>query len=344
MVSWFGIDQCRPGFVRKLRRNLDLLAKRRMQQFGGLDDQRVDVDLDRLQRLPARKCQQVLGELRAALGGIVDQLGDRGEFGLIGHRLGQNADGAGDDRQDVVEVVGDAAGELADRVHLLGLPELGFGGALLGDIAADEEMPPHRLGPAPHPVQRHDVLSIPVRIPRLETAHLQPAPRRAHFLPRALEIVGMDEVDRAAPDHLFGPVTQDVRHAGADLDEISDAVGHQDQVLRRFEDALPLLGLAVQRRLGSLALGDVAGDLRGADDVACGGADRRDGERHVDALAVLVHTHRLEILDPFAAADLPENPVGFLAPMRRNDQGNMLADGFSRGISEQALGGRDSRP
>ena len=104
--------------------------------------------------------------------------------------------------------MGDAAGELADRIHLLRLPHLGLGGVLLGEIAADEEMPPHRLGPASHPVQHHD-MAVLVRIARLEIAHLQAAPGRAHFLPGALEIVGVDEIDRAVADHLFGPVTQD---------------------------------------------------------------------------------------------------------------------------------------
>ena len=36
--------------------------------------------------------------------------------------LGQNFDGSRDHRQDIVEVVGDAAGELADGFHLFGLP------------------------------------------------------------------------------------------------------------------------------------------------------------------------------------------------------------------------------
>ena len=117
-------------------------------------DQRIDVDLARLQRLLAGEGEQMLGQLRAALGGIVDQLGDGGELGPVGDRVGQDADRAGDDGQDVVEVVGDAAGQLADRVHLLRLAELGLGGLLLGEVAADEEMALHRLRPGPHPVQR----------------------------------------------------------------------------------------------------------------------------------------------------------------------------------------------
>ncbi len=160
-----------------------------MQQLGGFHRQCIDVDLARLQRLLAGKGEQMLGQLRAALGGIVDQLGDRGELRPVGDRVAENADGAGDDGQDVVEVVGDAAGQLADRVHFLRLPELGLGGLLLGQVAADEEMPPHRLRPRSHPVQDHRV-AVLVAVARLEIAHLLAATRRAHLVPGVVEIVG----------------------------------------------------------------------------------------------------------------------------------------------------------
>jgi len=104
------IDQRRPGVRRQQRRDLDLLAQRRVQQFCRLQHQRIDVDLARLQRLLARKGEQMLGELRAALGGFVDQIGDRDQLRLVGDGLAQHPDGPGDDRQDIVEVMGHAAG------------------------------------------------------------------------------------------------------------------------------------------------------------------------------------------------------------------------------------------
>ena len=55
--------------------------------------------------------------------------------GSVGDGLGQDLDRSGDDGQDVVEVVGDAAGELADRLHLLGLPDAVFRRDLVGEIA-----------------------------------------------------------------------------------------------------------------------------------------------------------------------------------------------------------------
>ena len=44
---------------------------------------------------------------------------------------------AADDLQHVVEVVRDAAGELADRLHLLRLPQLRLGFGALGDGRGD---------------------------------------------------------------------------------------------------------------------------------------------------------------------------------------------------------------
>ena len=116
-----GIDQSRPGIALQHRFDLDVLAKCRPQQLCGLDDQRVDVGLPRLQRLLAGEGQQMLGQIRAAFGGLVDHLGDCRELRSVGDCVGQDLDRAGDDREDVVEVVRDAAGELPDRFHLLRL-------------------------------------------------------------------------------------------------------------------------------------------------------------------------------------------------------------------------------
>ena len=207
------VDQRRPCVRRQQRRDLDLLAERRAQQLGGFQNQRIDVDLARLQRLLAGEGEQVLGQLRAALRRLVDHPGDRQQLRVMGDGLGQDADGSGDDGEDIVEVVRHAAGQLADGFHLLRLAELGFGGLLLGQVAADEEVPPDRLGPGPHPCQHHRV-AVLVDIARVEVAHLPAAPRRPHLLAGAVEIVRMDELDRAMPDHLFGPMPRMVMELG----------------------------------------------------------------------------------------------------------------------------------
>jgi hypothetical protein len=44
-----------------------------------------------------------------------------------------------DDGENVVEIVGDAGGQLADGFHFLDLAQLIFQGVLLGDILGEEE-------------------------------------------------------------------------------------------------------------------------------------------------------------------------------------------------------------
>ena len=101
------------------------------------------------------------------------------------------------------------------------------------------------------------------------------------------------------------------------------------------EQPLPL-------RLGPLAVGDVAGDLRGPDDRAVGVADRRDGERDVDDAPVLGDALGLEVLDPLAPADALQDAVHVLGMVRRHQGGDGLADDLGGGVAEDPLGGLHS--
>ncbi|MGY4372018.1 hypothetical protein ACVW1A_008083 [Bradyrhizobium sp. LB1.3] len=215
------------------------------RSFAASSVRGVDVDFARLERLLAGEGEQMLGQLRAAFGGIVDQLGDGGEFGTVSDRIRQNADRAGDDGQHIVEVVRDTAGQLTDGIHLLDVPELRLGRLLLGEVAADEEMALDRIGPRAHPIQR-DLVTVVVVVARLEAALDGAAPRRAHLASCPVEIVGMDELGCAVSDHVLRTESEDILHARADLDEIAKTVGDQDEILRGLEDALPLLDLAAQ--------------------------------------------------------------------------------------------------
>ena len=182
----------------------------------------------------------------------------------------------------------DAAGQLADGVHLLDLPQPRLRLLLFGQIAADEEVPPHRFRPRPHPCQRHR-LAVLANVTGLEVAHLPAVPRRAHFLAGGIEVVGVDEFDRTVPDHLFGPITQDRHRTRRDLNEISPRVRHQDEILRGLEDTAPLLDLLVERLLRSFGFGDIARDLGRSDNLSRDGPDRRYGKRHMYLGAILVH-------------------------------------------------------
>ena len=159
------------------------------------------------------------GQIGATFGGFVDQPGDGRKLRIAGDAFLQDTDGAGDHGQDVVEVVRDAARQLADRIHLLHVPELGFRGLLFRQVAADEEVAADRLRPRPGPVQRNG-LAFLVDIARLEIALALSPSRRAHLAPRVFEIVGVDELDRAVSDHVRRLIAENGGDARADLDEI----------------------------------------------------------------------------------------------------------------------------
>ena len=72
----------------------------------------------------------------------------------------------------------------------------------------------------------------------------------------------------------------------------------------------PVLGLASENgdlRLATLALGNVAGDFRRADDFAFRILDRRNGQRNIDPASVLAHTNGFIVLDALTASDTFEN-------------------------------------
>ena len=72
----------------------------------------------------AGECEQALGQIGAACGGVVDHFRDRQKFGAVGEGLGENFDGPGNDGENIVEVVSDTAGQLTDRFHFLSLVKL----------------------------------------------------------------------------------------------------------------------------------------------------------------------------------------------------------------------------
>ena len=95
----------------------------------------VAVDAFGKQRLGAGEGEQTAGQ-RGGAGGAFHRIVE------VHHHLAPRAveaaqrkvDAADDDGEHVVEVVRDAAGELADRFHLLDLAKLGLGGLALGGL------------------------------------------------------------------------------------------------------------------------------------------------------------------------------------------------------------------
>ena len=91
--------------------------------------------------------------------------------------------------------------------------------------------------------------------------------------------------------------------------------------------ASPIFALA-QGLFGSLAFGDVAGNLGGTDDDAARVSDRRHRERDGDARAILGETYGVEMVDAIAASQPLQYARLLLMKFRRNHDGDRLPDGF----------------
>ena len=120
-----------------------MLADQPREHAARVREQRVEVEDARLEHLLAGEREQLAGQVRRALAGpadLRDVLADR----VVRRELGEGHVAVAEDRrQQVVEVVGDASGELADALHLLGLAELLFELPALGDVhdgALDDDL------------------------------------------------------------------------------------------------------------------------------------------------------------------------------------------------------------
>jgi hypothetical protein len=129
VLELIGIRHRRPDVHVRRDRQRDLFAHCLTQEIFRRRDERVDVHRLRIERLAPREGEQSMGQPRRPLGrrgGAVHEAFEVGDTAVVEtapHHV-ERADDAG---QDVVEVMREAAGELADGFHLLRLAELLLG-------------------------------------------------------------------------------------------------------------------------------------------------------------------------------------------------------------------------
>src|SRR5262245_7997094 len=125
-------------------RDLDRLADQPPQETLAVRDHGVQADQLGVEHLPAAEGQELPGEVRGPVGGRA-YVGDVAAHPLVAG-LARREVGAADDGHDqAVEVVGHAAGQAPDRLHLVRLGELLLELAPPGDV---EEGADHPLGTA----------------------------------------------------------------------------------------------------------------------------------------------------------------------------------------------------
>ena len=104
----------------------DVFADEPLQQPFHPSDDRIDVDRLEVDDLFAAEGEKAVREVGGPFGRAEDLL-HVGAKGIVRRQLHQEQVAVADDRrQDIVEVVGDAAGELAHGLHFLRLAQLCF--------------------------------------------------------------------------------------------------------------------------------------------------------------------------------------------------------------------------
>ena len=255
---------------------LDIAAQRRHQHVAHGVDALAQIDRHRHQLLAAREGEQLPRQLLAAAGGGTDRL-HRLLFLRLAQAALQDLRIAGDDHQQIVEVVGDAAGQLAERFHLLRLRELLAGLferdlrlALRGDVAGDLGEADQFAGVVADRVDDDagvETAAILAHAPALR--FVLPLARgnleRALGLARGAVLLGKEEPEMPADDFV-GTIAFDAPSALVPVVHAAVGVEHVDRIVAHAfkQQSVALLRLA-QRLFRLLALGHIDAHAQHAD-------------------------------------------------------------------------------
>lgn len=125
---------------RNVHRNLDLRPRGAGNEVSHAGDQGLDVDRPRLERLPARKGKQALHQESDPFGRL-QRPGDQPLLALAAEALPlQEVEASDDGSQQIVDVVGNAAGQLAHAFELLALPKRVLGALQLRSALEDPSL------------------------------------------------------------------------------------------------------------------------------------------------------------------------------------------------------------
>src|ERR1019366_1610224 len=122
--NWFGIGLDQPELRAEVGFQQNILVDEPLQHALGAADQGVEIERARAADLAPSEGEQLLGEGGRAFAGAADFL-NRRSLGIVCRKVvEEHVAVAVDDGQQVVEVVGDAAGEASDGLHFLRLQQL----------------------------------------------------------------------------------------------------------------------------------------------------------------------------------------------------------------------------
>ena len=186
-----------------------------------------------------------------------------------------------------------------------------FGAATLGHVERDRDHRPWlALGAADrrqgdgHP----DTVALVAAVAQVERLAVGSAgEQRLDRGAGARAIVGVHEVEKAGPDQILALPRHHLAEAGIRVEQHAVEPGASDSDRGLPDDSAVALLAVAQRLLDQAPLAHVSSDRGGADHLASGAEDWRDGDRGLDPTAVLAHPDRLVVLDALPASEAGED-------------------------------------
>jgi hypothetical protein len=243
---------------------------------------------------------------------------------------------------DIVEIMGDAAGELADRFHLLGLPDPFLRRDLVGEVAeksveqkaaaglqrGDAEF--RREFPAvasPH----HDLAAAPEN---QALPGAQEAPERG--LELAMVVSGHDQVDQVLAEHVLARPSEDGLRLRIPVAYGAALVHLHERIERGLDDVARELRAFAQRLLRKPAFGHVAADEEMPLDRLRPGS--HPGQRHRPP--ILVKVAQIDIVQTLAAPRHAHRGSRNFQIVRMDEVERVPADHLFRQVAENGLDAR----
>ncbi|GJE45825.1 hypothetical protein AEGHOMDF_5025 [Methylobacterium soli] len=300
------IDQDRPQAGGGHHLDLDRGPDGAADQLRHAGDEPVHVRGLRVERLAAREGEQAVRQggrpLRGALGGV-DVAVELGQAPLR-HAGLQEFEASRDAGEQVVEVVRDAARELAHRLHLLGLAQLLLGPVLVGEVAADD-VEQRRVGLGHGRPHDGPILAVPGADAVDEARDRLPARQACHHRGGLAMVGRVDDIQEGARQQLglapaehLGPGRVDGLQEPVEAGRADQVVGGLPQAvaLARARLDLPLqrLGPGGEELLDALAVGDVLHEHVEAVDAPIRRAPRQVADLGVAGAAVAARPGQLE--------------------------------------------------
>ena len=258
------------------RRELDIVAQEPREQPLEPGDDVAEIQDLRLEHLMAAEGEQLARERSGTIGGAHDLQCVRAPRIVVVEAGDEELAVTADRGQQIVEVVGDAAGEPSNRLELLRMQQLLLQQALIGHVSVVDDDDPVAVLPAPA-TDRLDRApgSVLVAKPDLDRHRFLAREHRSERLPYRLVVVGVQQRKALRAEDLLGGIAEHALDRRALVEARAVGGEHRDRVGGVLDQRAEQLFAGAQRLLCGQLLGDVAEAPHAADDLAAQPLRRR---------------------------------------------------------------------